>query len=46
VFASIFCIVLALEIGFSAVMLIAAALYVGGFAAVLREFDACGARAP
>jgi MFS family permease len=37
VFASIFSIVLALEIGFSAVMVLAAAIYVLGILAVLRE---------
>jgi hypothetical protein len=43
VFASLFCIVLALEVGFSAVMILAAAIYALGFLAVLREFDAAGA---
>jgi hypothetical protein len=38
VFASIFCIVLALEVGFTAVMVVAALVYAGGFLAVLREF--------
>jgi drug/metabolite transporter (DMT)-like permease len=39
VFASIFCIVLALEIGFTAVLLLAIAVYVAGFLAIFREID-------
>lgn len=46
VFGSLFCILLAIEIGFSAVMLLAAAVYVVGFLAMLREFGAAGDPAP